>query len=33
MTQRLRGVSNEEAAGLAAEIIEASNLFLGRLPI
>jgi alkylhydroperoxidase family enzyme len=30
MTQRLSGVSNEEADGLAAEIIEASNLFLGR---
>lgn len=28
--QRLRGVSNEEATGVAAEIIEASNLFLGR---
>ncbi len=30
MTQRLSGVSNEEATGVAAEIIEASNLFLGR---
>lgn len=30
MSQRLRGVSNEEATGVAAEIIEASNLFLGR---
>jgi len=30
MSQRLKGVSNEEANGLAAEIIEASNLFLGR---
>lgn len=30
MTQRLTGVSNEEATGVAAEIIEASNLFLGR---
>lgn len=28
--QRLPGVSNEEATGVAAEIIEASNLFLGR---
>jgi alkylhydroperoxidase family enzyme len=30
MVQRLRGVTDEDAAGLAAEIIEASNLFLGR---
>ena len=30
MSQRLKGVSNEQAEGLAAEIIEASNLFLGR---
>jgi len=30
MTQRLSGVSNEEAGGVAAEIIEASDLFLGR---
>ena len=30
MSQRLSGVSNEEASGVAAEIIEASNLLLGR---
>ena len=30
MLQRLRGVRDEDAAGLATEIIEASNLFLGR---
>jgi len=30
MTQRLSGVSNEEATGVASEIIEASNLLLGR---
>ena len=28
--QRLRGVLDQEAGGLAAEIIEASNMFLGR---
>ena len=28
--QRLRGVTDQDAGGLAAEIIEASNLFLGR---
>jgi len=28
--QRLNGVTDEEATGLATEIIEASNLFLGR---
>ena len=28
--QRLRGVTDQEASGLAAEIIEASNLLLGR---
>jgi len=28
--QRLQGISDTEADGLAAEIIEASNLFLGR---
>ncbi len=30
MTQRLPKVSDEEATGLAAEIIQSSNLFLGR---
>ena len=30
MTQRLSGVSDNEAHGLAQEIIEGSNLFLGR---
>ena len=30
MSQRLSGVANEQADGLAAEIIEASDLFLGR---
>jgi uncharacterized peroxidase-related enzyme len=30
MTQRLPKVSDEEATGLAADIIQASNLFLGR---
>ena len=30
MTQRLVGVSDKEAEGLAAEIIEGSNLLLGR---
>jgi alkylhydroperoxidase family enzyme len=30
MTQRLTGVSDQEAGGLAREIIEGSNLFLGR---
>jgi alkylhydroperoxidase family enzyme len=30
MTQRLTGISDHEATGLAQEIIEGSNLFLGR---
>ena len=30
MTQRLTGISDDEATGLAKEIIAASNLFLGR---
>src|SRR5581483_11065952 len=30
MSQRLPGVSDEAASGVAAEIIDASNLFLGR---
>jgi alkylhydroperoxidase family enzyme len=30
MTQRLSGVSDQDADGLAREIIEGSNLFLGR---
>ena len=30
MTQRLSGVSDHDATGLAQEIIEGSNLFLGR---
>jgi len=30
MTQRLTGISDYEATGLAQEIIEGSNLFLGR---
>src|SRR5713101_6345675 len=30
MTQRLSGISDQDATGLAREIIEGSNLFLGR---
>ena len=30
MTQRLRGISDEEATGMAKEIFDASNQLLGR---
>ena len=30
MTQRLRGISDEEATGVAKEIFESSNQLLGR---
>jgi hypothetical protein len=30
MSQRLAGVSDDEATGLAKEVIAASNLLLGR---
>ena len=30
MTQRIRGISDEEATGIAKEVFETSNLLLGR---
>lgn len=30
MTQRLRGISDDEASGLASEIFDSSNQLLGR---